>query len=77
MHGTQSIISCLTTLNPRHMMPYEQAANNNCPEKSGANVLLILGHFQKCLTEFRWFSTRFHTRDMVTVHSLSPPTWLN
>lgn len=33
------------------MMLYEQAANDdNCPEKSGANVLLILGHFQKCLT---------------------------
>lgn len=36
-----------------HMMPYEQAANdNNCPEKSGVNVLLILGHFQKCLTYY-------------------------
>ena len=34
-----------------HMMLYEQAVNDdNCPEKSGANVLLILGHFQKCLT---------------------------
>ena len=34
-----------------HMMLYEQTANDdNCPEKSVANVLLILGHFQQCLT---------------------------
>jgi hypothetical protein len=33
------------------MMLYEQAANEKyCPVKSGANILLILGHFQKCLT---------------------------
>jgi hypothetical protein len=35
------------------MMLYEQAANEKyCPVKSGANILLILGHFQKCLTVF-------------------------
>jgi hypothetical protein len=35
------------------MMLYEQAANEKyCPVKSGANILLILGHFQKCLTTF-------------------------
>ena len=42
------------------MMLYEQAANDdNCPEKSGANVLLILGHFQKCLTAFFIISILF------------------
>ena len=34
-----------------HMMFYQQAANERkCPGKSRANVLIILGHFQKWLT---------------------------
>ena len=34
-----------------HMMFCEQAANDKyCPVRTGAYVLLILGHFQKCLT---------------------------
>ena len=43
-----------------HMMFYEQAANDKyCPVRFGANVLLILGHFQKCLTTFLLFFLYF------------------
>ena len=39
-----------------HMMFLAQAANDKyCPVRIGANVLLIWGHFQKCLTPLTVF----------------------